>query len=410
MSSCPPAGPGTGGSGRRRSPTPSSERWGDGPRGRPTSVATSSSPYSVGTGRTYSHVLLPYLDERVEASFAGRIGTPGNLTLVGIGLSRETLDLGGFPGNLEIARNSDFGAPEPAPDSLIGVVAPQAQEHVHGPRGRAPGSAEPPLRAGSRPRPSRRRAGYPPRDRRGRDGGPQHQCSVGLGPPLIQRHLRQRALLPGSAPRNVVHLPQRGRGWAQRPPAVPNGSGWHDVIGEVDLYSYLQVWRHAPSDHLRAPLRGGRMVACRTPFQLTPGRAILGTRLPRRGLPRSPEDHRHRWRTGSSCPGPPRTSWTSGSRSSPTPGACGGETHPSARRRDGRRPSGGGIRLGFPPGSRRRGADGPGFPPPRHGAPVPVFRVTLYELLGLNAGFADPQLERSRRLAVGPDYFTQEGR
>jgi hypothetical protein len=33
--------------------------------------------------------------------------------------------------------------------------------------------------------------------------------------------------------------------------------------------------------------------------------------------------------------------------------------------------------------------------------------VTLLELLGLTTGFLDPEMERSRRVTIGPDSFVQ---
>jgi outer membrane protein assembly factor BamA len=71
---------------------------------------------------------------------------------------------------------------------------------------------------------------------------------------------------------------------------------------------------------------------------------------------------------------------------------------------------GGGIRLGFPSGTRGLVRLDLAFPIGAGDAGGPVFRVTLYELLGLATGFTDPQLARSRRLAVGPDFFTTDRR
>ena len=82
-------------------------------------------PYVVSRPEvSYSHVLLPNFDERAEISVAGRLGHPGNLTLLGIGISRETLDFEGFPGSLEVAHESDFSNTEPAPSeagALVGI-------------------------------------------------------------------------------------------------------------------------------------------------------------------------------------------------------------------------------------------------------------------------------------------------
>ena len=71
---------------------------------------------------------------------------------------------------------------------------------------------------------------------------------------------------------------------------------------------------------------------------------------------------------------------------------------------------GGGIRLGFPAGTRGLARLDLAFPVGMDNRKGPIFRVTIFELLGLMSGFGDPQLARSRRLTVGPDYFTTERR
>ena len=50
------------------------------------------------------------------------------------------------------------------------------------------------------------------------------------------------------------------------------------------------------------------------------------------------------------------------------------------------------------------------FPLARDGGRSPVLRISLFEVLGLTTGFFDPQMQRSRRVTVGPDSFVQEGR
>lgn len=62
----------------------------------------SSFPYSVGAGPhapagTITHVLLPLEEHRVELTMAGRVGPPGNLTILGVGFSNETLEFPDFP-------------------------------------------------------------------------------------------------------------------------------------------------------------------------------------------------------------------------------------------------------------------------------------------------------------------------
>lgn len=67
---------------------------------------------------------------------------------------------------------------------------------------------------------------------------------------------------------------------------------------------------------------------------------------------------------------------------------------------------GAGLRLGFPAGTRGVVRMDLAFPVGEGRDGSPIFRVTLLELLGLFSGFQDPDLERSRRITVGPDFFT----
>ena len=67
---------------------------------------------------------------------------------------------------------------------------------------------------------------------------------------------------------------------------------------------------------------------------------------------------------------------------------------------------GAGLRIGFPAGTRGVARLDVAIPLGARPEWGPIFRVTLFEPLGLLRGFADTQLIRSRRVTVGPDYFT----
>jgi hypothetical protein len=71
---------------------------------------------------------------------------------------------------------------------------------------------------------------------------------------------------------------------------------------------------------------------------------------------------------------------------------------------------GGGIRIGFPAGTRGVARLDLALPLGAGSGRGPIFRVTLFEALGLNRGFSDRQLQRSRRITVGPDYFNSARR
>jgi hypothetical protein len=66
---------------------------------------------------TVTALFLPYEQDLVEVTIAGRLGTPGNLTVFGIGFSNETLGFPAFPGGLEVA--VDGGLERDAADSTV---------------------------------------------------------------------------------------------------------------------------------------------------------------------------------------------------------------------------------------------------------------------------------------------------
>jgi hypothetical protein len=71
---------------------------------------------------------------------------------------------------------------------------------------------------------------------------------------------------------------------------------------------------------------------------------------------------------------------------------------------------GAGLRIGLPAGTRGVARLDLAMPLGARPEQGPVFRITLLEPLGLMRGFADTQMTRSRRVTVGPDYFTGPAR
>jgi len=53
--------------------------------------------YVVPRDPEYSHLLVPYLDDRWDLVAGGRLGEPGHLTVFGAGLSRESVKFRNFP-------------------------------------------------------------------------------------------------------------------------------------------------------------------------------------------------------------------------------------------------------------------------------------------------------------------------
>jgi hypothetical protein len=361
-----------------------------------------------GPGVDYSHLLLPYLDERVELSVAGRLGEPGSLTLIGAGLSRESLEFRDFPSSLEIAFGNDFGSTAPAPEGSDALLA--AQTH---------GAATTRLNlfVGQR---NLRFASVQGLDALGGVQDIQLGMDVGL---TLGRSIG--AFSTSTLP-SADDLYGRLRFFAGHDPGTSfiffagglegrqvfsqgaNGDGWRDVIGEADLYGYLRS-RKTPGHTFfaRASASGGWSMD--TPFQLT-----LGGRTGVRGLDEEdfPGAHRVllsvedrfylRW--------PAPEAFDLGLTLFADAGRMWAGQVPFGTDSGWKGALGGGLRFGFPAGTRGVVRLDLAFPLGMEGASGPIFRVTLWEIVGLLGGFADHDLSRSRRITVGPDYFTTDRR
>lgn len=364
-------------------------------------------PYVVSDpGAPYTHVLLPDLDERVEVSVAGRLGRPGNLTLLGLGLYRETLDFEGFPGSLEIARENDFGNTAPAPPGVLPRVLPQAHPSS---------TTRVNFFIGQRNVRFLRVRGLDPL------AGVQ---DIQLGTDVGLTVGRSIDVLSASGLDGANDIYTRFRFFAGHDPGtsylflnvaaegrdVLSGGGlpegWRDLLGEADLYGYLRS-RKTPSHTFFARVSGAGGWSMITPFQLTLGgrRSVRGFReedLPgaRRLLFTLEDRYFLRW--------PAPSVFDFGLTLFADAGRVWAGDVPWGVDSGWKGTLGGGIRLGFPAGSRGLARLDLAFPVGGGGGPI--FRVTLLEMLGLTTGFADPQLERSRRLAVGPDFFSSSPR
>lgn len=365
-------------------------------------------PYSVaGSGLDYSHLLLPFVDERFEVSVAGRLGRPGSLTLLGAGLSHEALEFRDFPGGLEIARENDFGNPEPAPPGSGSMLGGQAQ-----------GAATTRLNlfVGQRNLRFTRVRGLDPLTGQqdvqlGTDVGLTLGRSLGFlasdGTPSRDDLVARFRFFAGHDPGSTWLFLSAGLEGRQVFSDDRGATGWRDVIGEADAYAYLRPEGSRHTLFLRASAAGGWSMD--TPFQLT-----LGGRTGVRGL--HEEDHPGGRRVLFSLEDRVYLGW-------PAPDAVDlgltlfadlgrgwrGDV-PFGTDSGWQGAVGAGLRYGFPAGTRGVVRMDLAFPVGAGPDRGPVFRVTLLELLGLFSGFQDPDLARSRRIDVGPDYFTTDRR
>lgn len=366
-------------------------------------------PFSAaGAGTTYSHLLLPFVDERMEFSVAGRVGEPGSLTLLGAGLSRETLEFDGDPGALQVARDSDFGNTEPAPPGSDALVASQ----MHG-----ASTTRLNLFVGQRNLRFTQVRGLDPL------AGVQ---DIELGWDVGLTLGRSLAALSASGLPSADDVYGRLRVFASHDPGTSylffagglegrqvfsggaNGDGWRDVLAEADLYGYLRS-RKTPRHTFfaRASASGGWSMD--TPFQLTLGgrsglRGLAEEDFPggRRVLLTLEDRYALRW--------PVPDLFDLGVTAFAEMGRMWAGQVPFGTDSGWRGTVGGGLRFGFPAGTRGVVRLDLAFPVGTHDRRGPIFRVTLYEILGLTRGFQDPDMARSRRITVGPDFFTAERR
>ncbi len=365
-------------------------------------------PYSTGGELGEStHLLLPLQDERFELSFAGRLGRPGNLTLLGMGVSREEVEYAGFPDGLELARGNDFANAEPAQsdigERIVDQVASRAATRVN-------------VFVGQRNLRFRRASGL---DNLNGVQDIQLGTELGLtlgrgvdglsgggsrGDDLFSRLRVFAGHDPGSS-YVFLRASIEGRQVLSGPAAQ---QGWHDVLGEADVLAYLRS-RRMPGHTFVVRIAGAGGWSTTVPFQLT-----LGGREALRGL--RDEDF----------PGARRVLATIEDRIFlrwPVPdvmdlgltifaesGRVWAGAVPFGTDSRWKGTVGIGLRVGFPEGTRGVARFDVAVPLGLENTRSPIFRVTLHEPLGLLYGFVHPQVARSRRNDIGPDRFTADRR
>ena len=354
--------------------------------------------YNLPAGGTFTHVVQPYGRRSSEITVAGRVGRPGRLSILGVGLSREEWEYTTFQEGAEVVRDRDFGNAEPAPPEISAILAPQLRDYS---------TTRVNLVLAQRNLSFRRR------DRldalRGVQDVPvggEVALVLGRSIPFLGSNAANEdsdffgrvRLFGGLAPGRWVlasAVSVEGRkifGGAE--------NGWRDVLGEFDIYSY---WRPSETSRhtLFARLSGAGGWSVTGPFQLTLG-GVSGLRghsvddLPGgRRLIATLEDRIY---FGSPSDGfmdlgmtafvDVGSIWEGGV-------PFGADSGPLAT-------AGAGLRIGFPGGTGGVVRIDVAFPlngPDAFGGPT--FRTSA-ELLGLVRGVEDPQLRRSRRPGVGP--------
>ena len=354
--------------------------------------------YNVPEGTaTYSHVVHPVREELSEVTVAGRLGRPGRLTILAIGVSQESVDFTDFDRGVEIIQDNDFSRPTPAPPELGARLIPQLRGYS---------TTRINFIVGQRNLRYERREGLDAsRGVLDVPIGTEVALSVGrsvgfsslinekddfaTGIRLFGGFTTGRWVLASAANLEGRHMVSSS-----------SGNRWRDVLGELDVYTYWQP-EAIPRHTLFARVSGAGGWSMTGPFQLTLGgstglRGYAIDRLPGgRRVTASLEDRVY-------LASPASGMFDLGLTAFVDVGSIWQGEAPFGFD-SGFLASGGlGLRIGFPGGTR--GVIRVDVATPLNGRDAfsgPTFRITASELLGLLQGFEDPQLRRSRRARVG---------
>ena len=359
--------------------------------------------YSLPAGSSYTNAVVPMRVEGFALAAAARSGEPGDLTMLGLGISRESVRFDDFPGTLGLVRDGNFAETDPAGDSVASTVAPQVQEAW---------KTRINMMLGWR--------NLEFVERRGLDAlagvqdvqlGGEFNLTFGANPGGFGSGGVDRS--------NDIYLRTTAFGGFEWRGLLLNsrvlvdgrnvlsggafGEGWQDLLLDADLMAYLRAGR-GHTFFTKISAAGGWDV--RHPFQLTLGgrEGLRGYREDRypggRRILATIEDRIHLgW------PSPDLLDF--GFTVFADVGRMWAGDAPFGRDTGWIGDVGGGLRFGFPNGSR--GVVRIDVAVPLVGGD-PVFRVSLREFFGLRRGFDDEQIVRSRVLGIGGNVFQAESR
>ena len=80
--------------------------------------------YAAAAGSPFTNVSLPVQTRRAVTTLGRRYGTPGNLTVLGAGVSWEDIRFEDFPGGVTVVTGFDFSDPGPADSATVESVRP----------------------------------------------------------------------------------------------------------------------------------------------------------------------------------------------------------------------------------------------------------------------------------------------
>lgn len=363
--------------------------------------------YAATAGLPFTNVSLPIQTRRAATTLGTRLGTPGDLTVLGAGMSWEDVAFAGYPDDVTVVQGFDFSNPAPADsatvEAVLSHVNPRRAAHVN-------------LVAG------KRNIRYI--QRRGLDAirGDQDirigtQALVSLGTSLgsfesspgnRSHELRGRlSLFQGASGHSWVFNSELGIEGARLVAGTPADRGFRDVLAEFGAYFYWQPRRRPATpdaepvqtmDVPRHTLVLGVTAAggwhSSLPFQLTLGGPFGIRGYSREDFPAAQKLVAH-FEDRITLDGPFRELFDLGLTVFADAGAGWQGTVPFAADTQLQAAVGAGLRLGFPAGSRKVVRLDLAVPMRQGGLRSLQFRVN-YDAVSLLAGFGDEQVRRSR--------------
>ena len=359
-------------------------------------------PYVLDRDPTYSHAVLPMLEERFEATQALRFGNAGDLTLLGFGVTRELLRVDDYPGSVDLVAERDFGNLLPDEPGLATELANQI-------RSRATTRVN--LLVGQRNvRFERRRGLDAVTGVRDVPLGTDVSLTLGRSIPIFgsgaaeptNDAVARLSLFGGIAPGSTVLLANAQLEGRRLRPGNGESTGWRDVLSEVDVLAYWQPDRRIAST-IAARVAGAGGWNTITPFQLTLGGRDLVRGLREEDAPggrrvvASIEDRVDlRW--------PAPTLFDLGVTLFADAGKVWAGDAPFGADSGWETSIGAGLRVGFPAGSAQVLRIDVAKPVGAALNKGLVFRISSGDFVGLLYGFDDLQMLRSRRAGVSSDF------
>ena len=368
-------------------------------------------PYVLDPSLDYSYALLPVYGERVEATQAYRFGEPGDLTLLGFGITRETLRFDEYPDSVSLVRGLDFGNLLDDEPGIGSRLAGQTRGH---------GLTRFNLLL------ARRKVRF--ESRRGLDAVSGEQSvpqgldlSLTLGPRLPLGWLSTEDEASPASPAELASdfmgrvsffagvgsasavLLANAETEARRVRFDDEVDGrWRDIFSEADLLAYWQPGVGVARTLVaRVSAAGGWNTI--SPFQLT-----LGGREVVRGY--KEEDFPAGRRVVASLENRVDLGWPAPSSMDlgltffADAGRAWAGDVPFGMDTGWKTSVGAGLRLGFPAGSVRVTRIDLAWPVGADSGRGPMFRASTGDFIGLVRGFADAQMVRSRRSGVNTNF------